>query len=157
MEFTKKREDIFRPRILLEGNFFNIRVWFQCIVYWIPRIYILSHIKSNTSDTFLVDFKLAEGLQCILKVTLRYMFLLLVTTMEKLQKQPPTLFCKKGALNRFFSIYGKYLCWSIFLIKLEAVSPANLLKRDSNTSVFLWTLQDLYERLFWRASSNDCF
>ena len=29
----------------------------------------------------------------------------------------------------------KYMCWSLFLRKLEALSPANLLKRDSNTGI----------------------
>ena len=32
---------------------------------------------------------------------------------------------------------GKDLCWSLFLIKLQAFKPAYLLKRDSNTGVFL--------------------
>ena len=35
---------------------------------------------------------------------------------------------------------GKHLCWSLFLIKLKAWEPATLLKRDSNTGVFLWNL-----------------
>ena len=32
-------------------------------------------------------------------------------------------------------------CVSLFLIKLQVFSPASLLKRDSNTGVFLWILQ----------------
>ena len=35
---------------------------------------------------------------------------------------------------------GKHLCWSLFVIKLLAYKTANLLKRDSNTSVFLLIL-----------------
>ena len=34
--------------------------------------------------------------------------------------------------------------------------PANLLRRDSNTSVFLWNLQNCSEHLFWKTSANDC-
>ena len=33
---------------------------------------------------------------------------------------------------------GKHMCWSLFLIKLHALRPATLLKRDSKTGVLLW-------------------
>ena len=33
---------------------------------------------------------------------------------------------------------GKYLCRGLFLIKLQAFTSATILKRDSNTGVFLW-------------------
>ena len=46
-------------------------------------------------------------------------------------------------------VTGKHLCWSYFLIKLQACRFATLLKRDSNTGVFLWIL--------WRTSANSCF
>ena len=46
-------------------------------------------------------------------------------------------------------VTGKHLCWSYFLIKLQACRFAILLKRDSNTGVFLWIL--------WRTSANSCF
>ena len=32
---------------------------------------------------------------------------------------------------------GKHLRWSLFVIKLQACKPVNLLERDSSTSVFL--------------------
>ena len=32
---------------------------------------------------------------------------------------------------------GKYLCWSLFLIKLQIFRPTTLLKEVSNTGVFL--------------------
>ena len=37
----------------------------------------------------------------------------------------------------------KYLCWSLFLKKLHTCRYATLLKRDPNTNVFLWILQNL--------------
>ena len=52
----------------------------------------------------------------------------------KVQKQPPEPFCKKAILRNFGIFSEKELCWTLFLIKL----PATLLKKDSNTSVFLW-------------------
>ena len=42
-------------------------------------------------------------------------------------------------LKNFVIFTGKYLCWSHFLIKLQA---ASLLKRDSNTGVFLCMLRN---------------
>ena len=58
---------------------------------------------------------------------------------------------------------GKHLCWSLFLIKLQAGRPATLLKRDSNTGFFLWNLPNFLENLIWRNTffmqntSNGCF
>ena len=49
----------------------------------------------------------------------------------------PQMFFKIGVLKIFANFTGKHLCWSLFLIKLQALKPANLLKRDSNTGVFL--------------------
>ena len=53
------------------------------------------------------------------------------------QKQPPEVFYKKAVLKNFTIFTGKYLCWSFFLIKLQALKHATLLKRDSNTGVFM--------------------
>ena len=36
------------------------------------------------------------------------------------QNQPPEVFCKKGVLKNFANFTGKHLCWSLFLIKLQA-------------------------------------
>ena len=38
---------------------------------------------------------------------------------------------------------GKHMCWSFFLIKLQAFRPATLLQRDSNLGVFLWTQRNV--------------
>ena len=43
----------------------------------------------------------------------------------------------------------KYMCWSLFLRKLQALRPANLLKRDSNRVIFLWNWQDFQEHFFF--------
>ena len=43
---------------------------------------------------------------------------------------------------------GKHLCWSLFLIKSQALRPETLLKTDSNTSVFLRNLRTCLEQLF---------
>ena len=51
------------------------------------------------------------------------------------------MFFKRGVLKSFAIFPGKHLCWSLFLIKLQAVSSANLLKRGYNTGVFQGILQ----------------
>ena len=37
------------------------------------------------------------------------------------------------------------------------MQASNFFKRDSNTGVFLWNLQNFWEHLFWRTFANDCF
>ena len=44
---------------------------------------------------------------------------------------------KKGVLKNLANFEGKNLCWSLFLIKLQQIKSATLLKLDSNTDVFL--------------------
>ena len=48
----------------------------------------------------------------------------------------PELICKKAGLKNYAEFIGKYLCRSLFLIKLQAFRSATLLKRNSSTGVF---------------------
>ena len=50
-------------------------------------------------------------------------------------------FFKIEILKNFANSTGKHLCWSFFLIKLQALRPATLPKTDSNTGVFLLNLR----------------
>ena len=50
--------------------------------------------------------------------------------------QSPQVFYREAVLQNFAIFTGKYLCWSLLLIKLQFSRPATLLKRNSN-SVFL--------------------
>ena len=52
------------------------------------------------------------------------------------QKQPPGVLFKKGVKN-VTSFTGKQMCWSLIPIKFQAFMPVTLLKRDSDTGVFL--------------------
>ena len=61
----------------------------------------------------------------------------------------PQMFFRIGVLQNFANLTGKHICWSIILIKLQTLSPATLLKRDSNIGVFLSNLQNLPEHLFY--------
>ena len=58
------------------------------------------------------------------------------------------MFFKIGILNNFTIFTGKHLYWSLFLLKLQALRPTTLFKRDSNTGVFLWILRNFVEWLF---------
>ena len=58
----------------------------------------------------------------------------------------------KKAVHNNCNFHRNHLCWSLFWdqveVKLQAIRPATLLKRDSNTDVFLWILQNFYEQVF---------
>ena len=53
---------------------------------------------------------------------------------------------------KFPDNHRKYRCWSLFLshvlIKLLDWWPANLLKRDLNTGLFLWMSENVWKKLF---------
>ena len=49
----------------------------------------------------------------------------------------PKVLCKKSVFKNLANFTEKQLCRSLFLIKLQAFRPATLLKRVSNTDVFL--------------------
>ena len=55
---------------------------------------------------------------------------------------PSQMFFKIDVLKNFVIFTGKHLCWSYFLIKLQASRPATLFKRDCNTGVLLWLLRN---------------
>ena len=70
------------------------------------------------------------------------------------------IFFKIDVLKNFASFTGKYLCWSLFLnkaagpptlflIKLQALRLASLLKRDSNTVDFLYNWQIIFMNSFF--------
>ena len=69
------------------------------------------------------------------------------------------MFYKKAVLDNFAIFTGKQLCWSLFLIKLQAFKLATLLKRDSNTGAFLCILQTYiyFEKHLQMAVSDHSF
>ena len=70
----------------------------------------------------------------------RYHYICYFIYSDCMWRHVPTI-CREaatgGVLKNFANLTGKHLCWSRFLIKLQA-RPATLLERDSNTDVFLW-------------------
>ena len=63
----RKKRAFFVPFILSEGNFFNICVLSQCIVYWIhfQNIHTFTYFVTF-HKLLLLAFKTVESLQCIL-------------------------------------------------------------------------------------------
>ena len=64
------------------------------------------------------------------------------------------MFFKICVLKNFTDFTEKHLCWSLILVKLQTWFAATLLKRDSNTFVFLWNLLNFSEHLFFRTPLN---
>ena len=58
------------------------------------------------------------------------------------------MFFKTGFPKNFMIFTRKHPRWNLFLIKLQAFRAATLLKRDSNTGVFLWILRNFINILF---------
>ena len=54
------------------------------------------------------------------------------------------MFFKTGFLKISINFTGKHLCWSLFLIKLQAFRTAPLLKRVSNTAEIFKTFQNTF-------------
>ena len=61
----------------------------------------------------------------------------LMISRDKVQKQSPEEFCKKGVLRNFAKFKGKHLCQSLFFNKVAGLRPATLFKKDSGTGFFL--------------------
>ena len=56
---------------------------------------------------------------------------------------------KKDVPKNFENFKGKHLCWGIFLIKWQALSPATLLKRDS-TQVFSCEICEIFKNTYFK-------
>ena len=54
-------------------------------------------------------------------------------------------------------IYNNRAAEEWICLASKAATTTFLLKRNSNTGVFLWHLQKFLEHLFWSISSKDCF
>ena len=66
------------------------------------------------------------------------------------------MFYKISILKNFAIFAGKNLGWSLFVIMLQAFRSATLLKRDSNTGVFLlilrYSLENTWDGVFRSAT-----
>ena len=63
-------------------------------------------------------------------------------------------FIKKAVPKNFAIFTWKQLCWSLFLMKLQAFTSAALLEKGANTGVLMSLLRKSKEYLFWRTSAK---
>ena len=68
--------------------------------------------------------------------------LLLRTPLETRVKRQKKLSLKLLLFLEILQVSKANNCWSLFLIELQTFRPPAILKRDSNTDVFLWNLQN---------------
>ena len=116
-----------------EGIFCTL---YFCIFYTF-RIYILLQIKRHYLIHLFTVFKIVESLQCILKT--RYLRIYL----DKLnlnRSRRSQMFFKIGVLKNIANFTGKHLCWSLFLIKLQAYEICEILKNTLFTEHLRWVL-----------------
>ena len=66
-------------------------------------------------------------------------------TLDTFHKQPLEVFCEKCVLKNFVNFTGRYLCWSLFSIKLQALSLRFLI---SNMTIFLLKFQPKNKQAF---------
>ena len=60
--------------------------------------------------------------------------------------------------NRCFALFaGKHLCWSLYLLNLQASSPVTLLRRDSDTAVSCEYCEIFRKNFFTEHTSGGCF
>ena len=62
---------------------------------------------------------------------------------------------KKGVFKNFWIFTGKHLCWSLLLIKLQALRPAAVLKRDSTTCEYCEILKNTFFEEHQRTAISD--
>ena len=64
----------------------------------------------------------------------------------------------KSKSNRFLCVRSSRLHTSFIIVFLEiSQRPAALLKKDSNTSIFVWNFRNFLEHLSWQNTSGSCF
>ena len=79
----------------------------------------------------------------------KFFYFLIINTLNssEAQKQLPELPHKKALKSfiNFSKFIGKHLCRSLFFNKI-----AGLIKKETDTSVFLWILRNFSQNLFYR-------
>ena len=70
-------------------------------------------------------------------------------TIAYFKNQSPEVFCEKSALENLANFTRKYLCWSLFLINLQAWKPEAFLSRDANTCIFSSEITGIFESTYF--------
>ena len=70
------------------------------------------------------------------------------------EKQPPDVLHKKASLKNVAIFTGKHLCWSLFLIKLQAFSYTTSFKKESNTTANITKRSNTLKQFFLKLLPN---
>ena len=84
-----------------------------------------------------------RDLLCLRGITEKYLNRLLLLLILKNSHKRCSV--KKSVLENLANFIGKYLCWSLFLINLQACEPEAFLKRGSNTMYFSCEICQIFE------------
>ena len=75
---------------------------------------------------------------------------------------PPEVFYKKAAIKNFEIFTGKHLCWSLFLINLQASHfsgmPSGLTPKETPTQTFSCEYCKIFKNIsFLKNNCDSCF
>ena len=123
----------------------------------IEKTYSKYNIKTKTKDVFKMSSRRLHQGKCLLgynfwfrplcfdinasaisKICLETFLIIFVLLKSRSSHQWCSI--KRAVLKNFAIVVGKHLRWSLFLMTLQAWLPATFIKRDYNTSFFLWIL-----------------
>ena len=66
----------------------------------------------------------------------------------EVKKQSPEGFCIRGALKKFANFTEKYLCWSLFIIKLQAFS-LQVFQKETPTQVLSCEVCETFKNTYF--------
>ena len=111
------------------------------LLWWLyPVIILFNNYLATTRHSELITKTLIVTKDCWLVYMKCFMMVKIKLFEDGLQN--------RGS-SKFRKFHRKYLCWSLFLIKLQAFRPVTLFKKDSNTSVLLWIWEILKKTFFY--------
>ena len=95
--------------------------------------------KVNFTKSFILDVSLGSEYVSNYRFWMRLYYFFHFESI-KFRSSRSQMSFKIEVFKNFAMFTGKHLYWSVLVTKLPAYKPANLLKRDSNTSAFLLIL-----------------
>ena len=124
-------------------------------VNWnVKETYFNLHINYMAAFDRIKLLRLKKYFRCTLSrsrlVQTRHHYLLELFWGEANRSSHLQMLFEIAVLKNFATFIGKHQCRSIFLIKLQGSRPATLLKRHSNTGVFLWNCKSFKNTFFYR-------
>ena len=147
--FINKVTEHLRCLLLFNAFFWNLQCWIWFIpVYWVKISFCNLQHKYHHAKEFIKRLD-ASGRIIMLKYYLTNVIWSTGKTMVnslqskwKYRSSRSQMFFKIAVLKNFAIFTRKHLRWSLFLIKLQTWMPVTLLKRESNTGVFLWIFRN---------------